>query len=115
MILTPHWLYAAVLEYYGRHRDHPPIVSPHNAYSFWHGGVAGIVGRDRVITVAISQEIAERYFDEVTRLALFECSYCAAWRSDIPVHLARGSSRPLGELLEDWRTYSIREVPALTQ
>lgn len=115
VILAPHWLYAGVLEYYGRDREIPEIVSPHNAYSFWHGGAAGMAGRDRVVTVAIPREVVERYFDEVSQLALFECVYCAAWRSDIPVYLALGSSRPLGELLEDWRTFSIGGAPALTR
>ena len=100
-----------VLEYYGREREGPPIVSPHNAYSFWADAAAD---RDRVITVAIPQEIAERHFDEVRRLARFECHRCVMWRPDMPVLLARGSARPLGKLLEQWRTYSIGQVPALT-
>jgi hypothetical protein len=113
VILTPHWLYAAVLEYYGRDRELAPVVSPHNAYAFWHGGASELAGRDRVITVAIPQEVAERWFAEVRPLAVFECAYCTAWRPDIPVLLARGSSRPLADLLEEWRTYSIGLVPAL--
>jgi hypothetical protein len=111
VILTPHWVFAGVLEYYGREREGPPIVSPHNAYSFWTDEAAD---RDPVITVAIPHEIADRYFGDVRRLALVECQHCAIWRRDLPVLLARGSARPLGELLEQWRTFSIAPVSALT-
>jgi hypothetical protein len=112
VILAPHWLYAAVLEYYGRDREHPPIVSPYNAYYFWRDEAAD---RDRVITVAIPAEISERHFAEVEPLALFECRYCAAWRGNISILRATGSSRPLSQLLAEWRTFSIDRAPALTE
>ncbi len=112
VILSPHWVYAGVIEYYGRERDLPPVVSPHNAYYFWRDAAAG---RDRVITVAIPREVAERHFDDVRPLALFECGRCTGVRPDLPVLLARGSERPLVELLEEWRTFDIRGVPALSR
>ena len=112
VILSPHWVYAGVIEYYGRERDLPPVVSPHNAYYFWRDAA---VGRDRVITVAIPREVAERHFDEVRPLALFECGRCTGARPDLPVLLARGSERPLVELLEEWRTFDIRGAPALSR
>jgi hypothetical protein len=111
VILAPHWVYAAVLEYYGRERALPPVVSPHNAYYFWRDAAAG---RDRAITVAIQREVAERHFEEVRPLALFECERCTGARPDLPVLLALGSERPLVELLEDWRTFDIRGAPTLT-
>ena len=111
VILAPHWLYASVLDYYGREREGPPVVAPHNAYAFWTHTAAN---RDRVITVAIPEEIAARTFGDVRRLALFECRYCVMWRPDIPILLARTDARPLSERLAEWRTYSIGGVPALT-
>jgi hypothetical protein len=112
VILAPHWLYASVLEYYGRERDGPPVVSPHNAYYFWRHSA---IGRDRVIAVGIPSEITERYFDTVRPLALFECEHCTRWRPDLPVQLAYGSRRPLVEWLEEWRTFAIGRPPALTR
>lgn len=111
VILTPHWLYASVLEYYGRERDGPPVVSPHNAYYFWREAA---VGRDRVIAVAIPHEITERYFEVVRPLALFECEQCTHWRPDLPVQLAYGGERSLAEWLEQWRTFAIGGAPELT-
>jgi hypothetical protein len=111
VILSPHWVYAGVIEYYGRERDLPPVVSPHNAYYFWREAA---VGRDRVIAVAIPRDVLERYFGEVRLLALFECQRCTGARPDIPVFLAQGSERPLVELLEEWRAFDIRKAPALS-
>jgi hypothetical protein len=110
-ILAPHWLYASILEYYGREREGPPVVSPHNAYFFWRGDAAG---RDRVITVGIAPEVVERRFDDAQLLGRFECGYCTAWRPDLPVYLATVRGRPLVEWLTEWRTFSIGRVPALT-
>lgn len=110
VILSPHWVYAGVIEYYGRERDLPPVVSPHNAYYFWRDAAAG---RDRVIAVGIPRERIESYFDEVRPLALFECRRCSGARSDMTVLLASGSEQTLVELLEEWRTFDIREAPAL--
>lgn len=111
-ILSPHWVYAGVIEYYGRNRALPPVVSPHNAYYFWRAAAAG---RDRAITVAIPREVADRHFDEVRPLALFECERCTGARPDLPILLARGSERPLVELIEAWRTFDIRGAPALSR
>ena len=41
VVLAPHWVFASVIEYYGRDRGLPPVVAPHNAYWFWREEAAG--------------------------------------------------------------------------
>jgi len=111
VILAPHWLYASVIEYYGRERGLPPVVSPHNAYYFWRGAAAD---RDVVLSVAIATPILQRYFDETARLDLFECEYCTSWRPNLPIDISYGPKRPLAKLLEEWRHFGLEACPLLT-
>ena len=109
-MLTPHWLYASVLEYYWRDRDLPPITSPHNAYWFWRNEAAG---RDVAIAVGIPKTSLRPHFAQVRRIDLFECEYCVSWRSDIPIVLATEPSKPLLDLVTEWKHFGILPVPEL--
>ena len=110
VVLAPHWVFASVVEYYGRDRNLPPVVSPHNAYWFWREDAAG---RDVVISVAIAPEVLARYFKETRLLGVFRCEYCAIFRPDMPIQVSTGPVRPLVELLSEWRYFSIEAAPAL--
>ncbi len=109
-ILAPHWVFASVLEYYGRDRGFPPVVAPHNAYWFWREEAAG---SDRVLAVAIPAEVLSRYFTETRELGAFRCEYCTSFRPDLPIVLASRPVRPLEELLSEWRHFSIEAAPRL--
>jgi hypothetical protein len=109
-VLTPHWVYAAVIEYYARDGPRPPVVSPHNAYYFWRGEAAG---RDVVISVGVRDEILSRYFAGTRDAGTFRCTYCPSFRPDLPIRVSSGPVRPLEELLEEWRFFGIMPAPAL--
>jgi hypothetical protein len=110
VILVPHWVYGSVLEYYGRERELPPVISPHNAYFFWRAEGAG---RDVVVTVASEVEVLEEYFAAIRSLGLYRCEYCPEWRPDLPILASYRPVRPLEDLLIEWRTSSIRAAPQL--
>jgi hypothetical protein len=109
-VLTPHWVFASVIEYYGRDRDLPPVVSPHNAYWFWR---ADADGRDLVVAVGVDAEALSRYFAESRPLHVFRCRHCAIFRPDMPFTLAGRPVRPLATLLSEWRFFGIEGAPAL--
>ncbi len=110
VMLAPHWVFASVLEYYGRDREFPPVVAPHNAYWFWREEAAG---RDVVLAVAIPPDVLARYFAETRELGVFRCVYCTGYRPDLPIVLATGPIRPLEALLTEWRHFSIEASPHL--
>jgi hypothetical protein len=110
VVLAPHWVFASVVEYYGRDRDLPPVVAPHNAYWFWREEAAG---RDVVLSVAIPADVLSRYFLETREVDVFRCEYCASFRPDLPIVLATGPLRPLEEQLSEWRYFNIEPPPQL--
>jgi hypothetical protein len=110
VVLAPHWVFASVIEYYGRERDLPPVVAPHNAYWFWRADAAG---RDVVVSVAIEPEVLPRYFGETRLLGVFRCRHCTVFRPDMPIQLSKRPVRPLADLLIEWRFFSIQAAPAL--
>ena len=110
VVLAPHWLYASVVEYYGRDRGLPPVVSPHNAYYFWRQDA---VGRDVVLSVLVEPEVLALHFAETRRLGIFRCEHCASWRPDIPIHVSYGPAKSLEDLLADWRYFGLEPSPQL--
>jgi len=110
VMLAPHWVFASVLEYYGRDRGFPPVVAPHNAYWFWREDAAG---HDVVLAVAIPADVLARDFAETRELGVFRCQYCTRFRRDLPIVLATGPVRPLEALLFEWRHFSIEAAPRL--
>jgi hypothetical protein len=110
VILAPHWVFASVVEYHGRDRGLPPVVSPHNAYWFWRADAAG---RDVALSVAVEAEVLSRYFSETRELGIFRCEHCWSVRPDLPILVSTGPSRPVEALLEEWRHFSIEAAPGL--
>jgi len=110
VILAPHWVFASVIEYYGRHRGLAPVVSPHNAYWFWREDAAG---RDVALSVAVESEVLSRFFAETRELDIFRCEHCAIFRPDLPILVSTGPVRRLEELLTGWRHFSIEAAPGL--
>jgi hypothetical protein len=112
VVLAPHWVFASVIEYYGRDRDLPPVVAPHNAYWFWREDAAG---RTVVFSVAVESGALSRFFAQTRLLRVVHCEQCAGAISDIPLHVSTGPVRPLVDLLTEWRTFSIQPASALLQ
>lgn len=110
VVLAPHWVFASVIEYYGRERELPPVVAPHNAYWFWREDAAG---RDVALAVAIPPDVLSRYFARTRELGAFRCEYCTGFRPDLPIVLAGGPVRPLVRLLTEWRHFGIEAAPLL--
>jgi 4-amino-4-deoxy-L-arabinose transferase-like glycosyltransferase len=110
VVLAPHWVFASVVQYYGRNRDLGPVVSPHNAYWFWRSDAAG---RDVVLSVAVPEEVLSRYFAETREVAVFRCEYCTSFRPDLTLLVGKGPVRPVEELLTGWRHFGILPSPHL--
>jgi hypothetical protein len=109
-ILVPHWVFACVIEYYGRDGELPPVVSPHNAYYFWREDAAE---RDVVVSAAIENDVVARYFGTTRGLDLFRCRYCVSLRSNLPISVSYAPQRPLVELLAEWRHFGLDAAPSL--
>ena len=110
VVLAPHWVFASVVEYYGRGRGLPPVVAPHNAYWFWREEAAG---HDVVLAVAIPSSVLSRYFAETNELGTIVCERCASFGREVPIAVVSGPVRPLEELLSEWRHFSIEATPHL--
>ena len=110
VVLAPHWVWASVIEFYGRGRGLPPVVSPHNAYYFWRHDAAG---RDVVLSLHIESDVLARYFAETRRVGTFRCDQCANWRPDMPISVSYGPSKPIEDLLSDWRYFGLSPSPKL--
>lgn len=110
VILAPHWVFASVVEYYGRDRGLPPVVSPHNAYWFWRGDAAG---RDVALSFAVEPEVLSRWFAETRALGVSRCERCPSFRRDLPILVSTRPIRPIEELLFEWQHFSIEAAPAL--
>ncbi len=110
VMLAPHWVFASVIQYYGRDRELPPVVAPHNAYWFWREDAAG---RDVVLAVAIPAKVLSRYFAGAREVGFFDCRYCATFGRELPIVVATGPVRPLEELLNEWRHFGIEPSPHL--
>jgi hypothetical protein len=97
LILAGDFAHAGALEHYGPDHSLPPVYSPHNNYFLW--GPAPNLRPSVVIAVALDDELLRESFESVTEAGLYICEYCMAWRTNLPIYLARG---PRHSLLELW-------------
>lgn len=109
-ILTSHWVFASVIEYYGRGGELPPVVSPHNAYYFWRKEAAG---RDIVISVGVHPDALAKSFGHTREIGNFRCEHCTHIRTDRTFRLSYAPNRPLEELLLEWRHFGITSAEKL--
>ncbi len=101
-----------MLDYLGRERDVPPVVSPHNAYWFWREEAAG---RDVVVSVDVHPEALERHFGAARRIARFTCEHCANWRGNMSIAVSSEPIRPVEQMLGEWRHFRSGPAPALSE
>ncbi|MEE8475856.1 MAG: glycosyltransferase family 39 protein [Myxococcota bacterium] len=109
-ILTSHWVFASVIEYYGRDGELPPVVSPHNAYYFWRAEAAG---RDIVFSFDVHPDALAASFGRTREIGHFRCQYCTHIRTDRTFRLSYAPKRPLEELLLGWRHFGITSAEKL--
>jgi hypothetical protein len=107
-IVTSHWVFASVIEYYGRDVDLPPVVSPHNAYAFWNDRIEG---RDVVVSVDVRREALDRAFADTRALQRYTCAACPAFRPELEIHVSSRPLEPLAVWLEAHRHYGLTPVP----
>jgi hypothetical protein len=65
------------------------------------------------VSTAIAPETLARSFATTRVLDVFRCQYCVSLRSDLPISVSYGPSRPLEELLAEWRHFGLDPAPAL--
>jgi hypothetical protein len=109
-ILTPHWVFASVIEYYGRGGELPPVVSPHNAYYFWRKEAAD---RDIVLSIGVHPDALAESFGHTREVGSFRCEYCTHFRPDLTFRLSHAPKRSLEELLVEWRHFGITSAEKL--
>ena len=111
-ILASHWVFASVIEYYGRGGELPPVVSPHNAYYFWRAEAAG---RDIVFSFDVHPDALAESFGHTREIGHFRCQHCTHVRTDRTFRLSYAPKRPLEELLLEWRHFGITQAEKLVR
>lgn len=86
---------AGALEFFGRSRGLPPVISGHNNYFFWGpGNCTGEV----LITVGVSGEDLQPLFERVVQAAVTDCGYCVTYENHRPVYIARKMRVPIDQV-----------------
>jgi len=96
VVLVRNYGEAAAIDFLGKRRGLPRAISGHNNYWLW--GPGDLRPDDVVIAVGPSREELLTAFDDVERVDTVQCTYCMPFENDLPVHVAHGMKRPLGEL-----------------
>jgi len=97
VIVTSNYGEAGALEYFGRERDLPPVVSFHNNYWLW--GNAGWTG-GTVITVGIPPERAAAWFNQIEDRGTLDCEWCMPFERAAHILVVREPRLPPDEI---WR------------
>lgn len=96
VVLVNNYGEAGAIEFLGKSRGLPRVISGHNNYWLW--GPGDLRGDDTVIAVGPSREELLEGFEEVERVDTVRCQYCMPYENNLPVHVARGLKRPPDEL-----------------
>jgi hypothetical protein len=95
-ILASNYGVAGAIDHLGRRYGLPPASSGHNNYWFW--GLGGRSG-DPSIVIGQSEEELHRWWADVERVGVTQCSYCMPYDNLQPIWVAR---RPLAPLQDRW-------------
>jgi hypothetical protein len=96
VVLVRNYGEAGAIEFLGRARGLPRVISPHNNYWLW--GPGDLRQNDTVIAVGPAREELLSAFDAAERVDTVRCDYCMPYENDLPVHVAHGLKAPLDEL-----------------
>jgi hypothetical protein len=97
-IFAPSYGHAGALERFAGSRRLPPVVSGHNTWYLW-GLPEGPI--DTVVVAGSNAHDLGELFEQVELVVTHDCTYCMAWRDDLPIHVAR---YPRHDLHEVWPT-----------
>jgi hypothetical protein len=86
---------ASALTFLGKNGSLPPVISSHNNFYIWGPGDCGAV----LITVGVNAAVLQKYYRNVTQVALVTCEYCMSNEDNLPVYVA---TSPLGSLQSIW-------------
>ncbi|MFI5397902.1 MAG: ArnT family glycosyltransferase [Candidatus Binatia bacterium] len=86
---------AGAIEFLGKVRRLPGVVSGHNNYWLW--GPGNYSGDVVIVVGGVSRDL-ESLFEKVERVGAVRCSYCMPFENDQPVYVCRGLRRPLREI-----------------
>ena len=103
VIFTENYGEAGALEFFGRRRGLPPVVSGHNNYWLW--GPGEHTG-ELVIAVGGDKEDEEAVFREVTLGATTQCGDCMPYENGLPIWVLRGLKMDLREVWPDLKSYN---------
>jgi 4-amino-4-deoxy-L-arabinose transferase-like glycosyltransferase len=107
LLFAPSYGEAGALELWGPALGLPPVISNHNTYYSWSQRLLALREASApeaassivLITVGISTEQLQRWFERVDQAGAFECADCVDWRRHRPILVARA---PRASLLHIW-------------
>lgn len=100
-ILTADYGQAAALQFLGRGRGFPVVISGHNQYWLWgpHGD------HPVLLAVGIPRATLARAYREIARVATYHDPYVLPYSNDLPVYVCRDPRIPLTEFWPALRRY----------
>jgi hypothetical protein len=93
---------AAAVEFFGRGKGLPRVISGHNNYWLWGYGDAD--GRAFVVVGGRPERVREE-FDDVEEVGAVDCGLCMPYENGKKLFLARGLRRPMDAFWQDVRHY----------
>ncbi len=96
VVLVRNYGEAGAIEFLGKLRGLPRVISGHNNFYLW--GPGDLRDGDTVIAVGHQRGDLIEAFESVEEVDRVECRYCLPLQNDLPVHLARGLKVPVNEL-----------------
>jgi hypothetical protein len=84
---------AGAIEFHGKDRNLPPVISGHNNYFLWGYGIAT---SEAVIAVGISLERLQSLFNDVELFATHNHPY--GHEHHVPICICRGLKKPMAEI-----------------
>lgn len=104
VVLVRNYGEAGAIEFLGRPRGLPRVITGHN--NFWLWGPGDLRPDDTVIAVGLTREKLLTAFATVERVDTTHCQWCMPYENDLPVHIARGMTQPLYELWARLKRFS---------
>jgi hypothetical protein len=93
---------AAAVNHWGRRLGMPSAISSHNSYWIWGPGT---VTGDPMIVIWPRDRNLGWWFEDVTRVADFDCPYCMGDLMNHSIYFARGPRKSLGQIWPELKSY----------
>jgi hypothetical protein len=107
LLFSPSYGEAGALELWGPRYSLPVVLSNHNSYYLWSESylraterqAAGPTSQTILLSVGVSRQVLERWFERVELVGTFHCDHCIDWRRERAINVAR---LPRQSLLQLW-------------